>query len=133
MMAAENLPRWLSGKESACQRRRRGIDPWVKRILWRRKWQLSPVFLLGESRGQRSLAGYSLWSGKESDTTERLSTNVNRKPKITGSRPCRGSSVSHSGKLRCHQLSGQGTQEPGFYCCAYLSFITGRQQRQLCP
>ena len=31
-------------------------------------------FLPGESHGQRSLAGYSLWGLKESDTTEHLST-----------------------------------------------------------
>ena len=39
---------------------------------WRRKWQPTPVFLLGESQGQRSLVGSSLWGRKESDTTERL-------------------------------------------------------------
>ena len=32
----------------------------------------TPVFLPGESHGQRNLAGYSPWSCKESDTTERL-------------------------------------------------------------
>ena len=37
---------------------------------WRRKRQPAPVFLPGESHGQRSLAGYSLWDRKESDTTE---------------------------------------------------------------
>ena len=36
----------------------------------RRQWQPTPVFLPGEPHGQRSLAGYSLWAGKESDTTE---------------------------------------------------------------
>ena len=36
------------------------------------KWQPTPVFLPGESQGQRSLAGYSPWGGKESDTTKRL-------------------------------------------------------------
>ena len=30
----------------------------------------TPVFLSGESQGQRSLAGYSPWGHKESDTTE---------------------------------------------------------------
>ena len=35
----------------------------------------SPVFLLGESHGQRSLAGYSPWGWKESDTTERTCTS----------------------------------------------------------
>ena len=37
---------------------------------WRRACQLAPVFLPGEFLGQRSLAGYSPWCPKESDTTE---------------------------------------------------------------
>ena len=52
------LPRWLSGEESARQCRRPRFDPWVRKIPWRRAWQPSPVFLPGESHGQRSLAGY---------------------------------------------------------------------------
>ena len=43
-----------------------------KQVFWRRKWQPTPVFLLGESHGQRSLVGYSPQGHKESDTTERL-------------------------------------------------------------
>ena len=39
---------------------------------WRRKWQATPVFLLGESQGQSSLVGCRLWGGTESDTTEEL-------------------------------------------------------------
>ena len=42
------------------------------KILCRRKWQPTPVFLLGKSLGRSSLAGYSPWGSKESDTTERL-------------------------------------------------------------
>ena len=33
--------------------------PWLGSFPWRRKWQPTPVFLPGESRGQRSLVGYS--------------------------------------------------------------------------
>ena len=41
-----------------CRRcRRRGFDPWVRKIPWRRTWPPALVFLLGESHGQRSLAG----------------------------------------------------------------------------
>ena len=50
--------------------REAGFNPWVGQISWRRAWQPTPVFLLGESHGQRSLAGYSPWDHKESDTTE---------------------------------------------------------------
>ena len=46
------------------------FDRWVGKIPWERKWQPTPVFLPGESRGQRSLAGYSPWGRKESETTE---------------------------------------------------------------
>ena len=56
------LPRWLSGKESACQFRRHEFDLWIWKIPWRRKWQPTPAFLPGKFHGQRSLAGYSPWS-----------------------------------------------------------------------
>ena len=39
---------------------------------WRRKWQPTPVFLLGESQGRESLVGCRLWGCTESDTTKRL-------------------------------------------------------------
>ena len=39
---------------------------------WSDLWQPTPVFLPGESYGQKSLAGYSPWGHKESDTTEQL-------------------------------------------------------------
>ena len=64
------LPRWLSGKESACQCRRCWFDPWVENIPWRRRWQPASVFLLGKSHGRRSLAGYCSWGRKELDLTE---------------------------------------------------------------
>ena len=55
--------------------RRRGLDLWVGKIPWRREWQPTLVFLLGEPQEQRSLIGYiySPWGGKESNTTEQLS------------------------------------------------------------
>ena len=44
----------------------------VGKIPWKRKWQPTPVFLPGESHGQRSLVGYNSWGLKELDTTEQL-------------------------------------------------------------
>jgi len=40
--------------------RRLGFDPWVRKIPWRREWQLTPIFIPGEfqENGQGSLAGY---------------------------------------------------------------------------
>ena len=49
---------------------RRGLDPWVRKILWRRARQLTPVFLPRESHGHRSLVGYSPLGHKESDMTK---------------------------------------------------------------
>ena len=53
-------------------------ETWVWSLGWedpyRRAWQLIPVFLHGESQGQRSLVGYSPWGCKESDMTKWLST-----------------------------------------------------------
>ena len=51
--------------------RRDGVFyPWVGKIPWRRAWQPTPVFLPGESHGQRSLVSYSPWDRTESDTIE---------------------------------------------------------------
>ena len=49
-----------------------GFDPWVGKIPWRRSQQPTPVFLPGESHGQRSLAVYSPWGHKGSGTIEDL-------------------------------------------------------------
>ncbi|KAM9699838.1 H/ACA ribonucleoprotein complex subunit 1 isoform 1-T1 [Dama dama] len=62
-----------SGEESTCQYRRhkrRGFDPWVRKIPWRRACQPITVFLPGESDRQRGLVGYSPLGHKESDVTE---------------------------------------------------------------
>ena len=49
------LPRWLSGKESACQCRRGGFNPGVGKIPRSRKWQPIAVCLPGVSHGQISV------------------------------------------------------------------------------
>ena len=41
-----------------------GFESRVRKIPWRRKWQTTPVFLPGNSHGQRSLADYSPWGHK---------------------------------------------------------------------
>ena len=38
-----------------------GFDPWIRKIPWRRAWQLTSVFLPGNPYGQKSLVGYSPW------------------------------------------------------------------------
>ena len=52
----KNLP------SNAGDARDSGLFPGSGYIPWRRQWQPTPVFLPGESHGQRSLVGYSPWS-----------------------------------------------------------------------
>ena len=63
------VPGGASGNESGEDMRLR-FCPWVGKFPWRRGWQPTPVFLPGESHGQRSLAGCSPQRGKASDMTE---------------------------------------------------------------
>ena len=66
------IPWWLSGKESACQCRRRGFDPWVGKILSEVRGNGNSVSLPGESPGQGSLEGYSPWVRKELDAQKNV-------------------------------------------------------------
>ena len=67
------FPGGASGKEHICQCRRhkrRGFSRLVEKIPWRRAWQPTPIFLPGQSHGQKNLVGYSPRNCKELDTTE---------------------------------------------------------------
>ena len=70
------FPDVSDGKESTCQRRRHGFDPWIRKIPWGRKWQPTPVFLRRDFDGWRSLMGYSPWGCKELDMTEQLTLSL---------------------------------------------------------
>ena len=65
-------PGGANGKESTCHAGDAGdmFDTWVKKTPWRRKCKPTPMFLPGESHGQKSLKGYSPWGFKELDITE---------------------------------------------------------------
>ena len=69
VVAVQLLSRGTDVKEPTCQRSSR-FDPWVGKIPWGRKWQPTSVFFPGEFYGRWSLADYSPWGLKESDTTE---------------------------------------------------------------
>ena len=59
-----DFPGGSDGISVCLQCRRPRLNPWVRKIPWRRKWQRTPIFLPGESHGWKSLAGYSPWSCK---------------------------------------------------------------------
>ena len=67
---------WYRGKESACQCRRPRFDPWVGKTPGEGNGSPLQYSCPGKSHGQRSLAGYSPWGHKESETTERLKNNT---------------------------------------------------------
>ena len=85
------FPGGSSDKESTCHCRRCGFVPWVRNTPWRRKLKPAPVFLPGESHGQRILAGYSPWGRK--DTTEQLSMH------LLGLPSCSSMHLSYPGML----------------------------------
>ena len=75
------FPGGIGGEEtSAGDARDAGLISGSGRSPWRRAWQPTPVFLAGESHGRRSLAGYSPWGHKESDTTEHKKLVESAKP-----------------------------------------------------
>ena len=68
-----DFPGGASGKEPTCQckrHKRPRFEPWFRKTPWRRAWQPTPVFLPGESHGQKSLwatvqgitKGQTIWS-----------------------------------------------------------------------
>ena len=59
------FPAGSYGKESTCQYRRHRLNPWVRKIPWRRRWQPTPVFLPGKSHGHRNLVCYSAQGHKK--------------------------------------------------------------------
>ena len=67
---SQKLLEWIDGSSGKgfaciCRRHKRGrFDPWVGKIPWRRKWQPTPILLIGESHGQKSLVGYSPWGSQ---------------------------------------------------------------------
>ena len=67
------FPGGAGGKESTCQcwkHKKYGLDPWFRKIPWRRRWQPVPVFFTRKFHGQRSWAGLQSMGRRESDTTE---------------------------------------------------------------
>ena len=70
------FPGSSDGKKSCCSAGDLGFDPWVRKISWRRAWQSTPVFLPGESHGQRIIVGTSPLGHEESDMIEQWSTGA---------------------------------------------------------
>ena len=85
------LPRWLKGKESTCQCKRLGFDPWVWKVPWRRKWQLTLVACLAweisqtEETGRLQLVGLQKNWAQLSNQTATTATWLMYQPTTNGS------------------------------------------------
>ena len=66
---------FLVAQESTCQCRRFRFDPYVRKILWRRKRKPTPIFLPGKSMDRGPWQATVCGVAKESDETQRLSSN----------------------------------------------------------
>ena len=53
-----------------------GFDPWVRKILWNRKWQPTPVYLPGKSHGQEDPGSLQPVGVQELDGTEQLNSHL---------------------------------------------------------
>ena len=129
------FPRWCSGKETASrmhEMQEMQVLSWVGKIPWSSKWQPTPGFLPGKFHGEKSLLGYSSEGGKESDTTERLSTHTHYllAKCICDSKNIILSNTSSYGFSICHIFTsflGAGYWSPSHYkwLCS-CSFVLSR-------
>ena len=69
------LPKWQRIRLPCRRPRRRGIDPWVRKIPWR-EWQPTPVFVLGNPKGRGAWRALVHGVAEERDTAELLSTEA---------------------------------------------------------
>ena len=63
-LTSPGFPGGSDGKPSPYNAGDWGLIPWVRKILWRRKWQPTPVLLPGKSHGRRNMVGYSPWGSQ---------------------------------------------------------------------
>ena len=90
---------WLRRQRNCLHCRKPGLDPWVRKIPWRREWLPTPLFLPGEFHGQRSLAGHSPWGHKALGTTEWLTLSLSNRKRRNCSvvyNPCRHPWLEHA-------------------------------------
>ena len=110
------LPWWLSWERICLQCVRRGFDPWVGKMLWRRERPPIPVFWPGEFHGL-----YSPWGHKESDTTEQLSL---LHLEVVG---CCSLSISENLRLTAIQAAREAGK-----CSAYQAAVCLAPNREYC-
>ena len=114
---SSGFPGGPKGEEPTCQCRthkRLGFNPWVRKTPWRRTWQPTPVFLPGESHGQRSLVGYSPWGCRVGHNGGNLAQHVSNH-----------SESLLDGRHRARRWGWWNKADmPGWGRCSYLLGIT---------
>ena len=77
LLPGRGFPGGTSGKEPICQCRRHKreeLDPWMRKIPWRRTWQSTPLFLPGKSKGGWPATAHEIT--KSQTWLKQLSTNA---------------------------------------------------------
>ena len=80
------------------------FSPWIRKILWRRAWQPTPVFVPGECHGQRSLAGCSPGGRTVRPDGSDLACSMHAR--------CTCLSISYVRRLRLKEELGRWSREP---------------------
>ena len=123
---------WLSGKESACQCRRPGFDPWVRNIPWRRAW---PSTLVWRIPWTEKPGGLQSRGWQKSWTWDSNSNNKNKIPNATGFFVARLFSACYVDLYFCPELhacwGGPVLQREGDVC-PQISSIGLRCAQDLC-
>ena len=96
---------------------------------WRKEWLPTPVFLLGEVHGRRSLVGCSPWSCKASDVTKWLSTAQRGVRVLT---EVNSSAMSFSGPPLLFLRPAQQVKGCMFLLCSLESLITRQAKGTVC-
>ena len=128
-MRAQSLQSCLSWQRIHLQYERPGFVPGVGKIPWRREWLPTPVFWPGVFHGQRSLAGYSPWGRKESDTTVQLPLSL-----FTPLTNCSSSTmltISTASFINKHQCMSSLTSPPSLESVSWMVLLKKCQDLRL--
>ena len=120
LLHSHRLPQWLSNKNLQATQQMQVQSSWVGKIPWRRKWQLTPVFLPGKFHERRSLEGSMgsqrvgcILATKQQDCVNRAKRIIHLVPGATRGRLTAHSRWVSTESLTFAKYKGTGEKSPG--------------------